>query len=85
MLEAHQAGADSIGQRIGDPKSLPYDAGGKVPLISPHTVSQTVSVTEQHAQQAHSQVLGQHKLNICGLLEEKSANGSRASAVRSGS
>ena len=46
MLEDYQAAADAIGQRIKDPKALPYDSGGKVPQISPHQVSQVVTVTE---------------------------------------
>jgi hypothetical protein len=46
MLEDYQAAADAIGQRIADPKAKPYDAGGKIAHIAPHTVSQLVSVTE---------------------------------------
>jgi hypothetical protein len=46
MLEQYQAAADAIGQRIKDPGATPYDAGGKIPHVSPHEVSQLVSVTE---------------------------------------
>jgi hypothetical protein len=46
MLEGYVAAADSISQRIKDPQALPYNEGGKVPLIKPHEVSQMVAVTE---------------------------------------
>ena len=47
MLNGYIAAAESINQRIKDPKALlPYDEGGKVPKVKPHEVSQLVAVTE---------------------------------------
>lgn len=46
MLDGYLAAADAINQRVKDPSALPYDAGGKVPLVKAHEVSQLVAVTE---------------------------------------
>ena len=46
MLDGYVAAAESVSQRITDPQALPYNDGGKVPLIKPHEVSQLVAVTE---------------------------------------
>jgi hypothetical protein len=46
MIDGYLAAADSIHQRIKSPNALPYDQGGKVPLVEPHQISQLVAVTE---------------------------------------
>ena len=46
MLSAYEAAASQLAERMSSDYAVPYDQGGKVPFVNPHTVQATVTVTE---------------------------------------
>lgn len=46
MLAHYRAAADQIAERLAPDHEVAYDAGGKVPVLSPYEVASTVQVTE---------------------------------------